>query len=893
MARKGSASHDGALSGYRPKDRSMRPHYGTTAANGAHQQLLRWLLFSEWRAHPLRTAIAVLAIALGVALGYAIELINGAAFNEFSAAAKSLSGQADLQLRGRGPTFDESIYPWLAERTGVALASPVLEVDASLPEGLERAALKTIGQDVFRASRISPDTIAVPAADGSFDTLMDDAIFLSPAAMQWLNRKAGDTLALRSGTGIVTLRVAGTLLHARAGQRLAVMDIGAAQWRFNRVGQLSRIDIKLEPGVDRAAFRLALQDALRHMPRGSDLLVSEPEEQEARTANLSRAYRVNLSVLALVALFTGAFLVFSTQALAVLRRRQQFALLRVLGLSRRSLLLLVLIESGMVGVIGSAVGLAGGYAIAGLTLKLFGGDLGGGYFPGVQPSVQFSIVPALLFFIAGVGIALAGGASPAWDAARSRPAEALKSGSEEGALARLSTPWPALLCLALGGIASQLPPVAGLPVFGYVGVALLLVGGIALMPRFTALAFSAPGWGRKAGAGSISRNGAVRMLTLARLANAPNQAAIALGGVLSSFSLMVAMAIMVSSFRVSVDDWLGRVLSADLYVRSATAGDTATLDANAQSRIAAVPGVARVEFLRARGLTLNPSRPAVTLIARPISLDDPGRTIPLAGEQLPAAQLAQSALAGVAPIWVSEAMIDLYGYRVSQRVTLPVGAAPRTFLVAGIWRDYARQSGSIQMRREDYVAATGDREVNDAALWLSPTSNLDSVSAALRALPFGASLQLVGPGSIRATSLKIFDRSFAITYLLEGVAIVIGLFGIAATFSSQTLSRAREFGMLRHIGLSRRQVLIMLGLEGGLLTLAGIAVGFLLGWCISLILVFVVNPQSFHWTMQMHIPWSLLAQVALLLLVSSATTALLAGRRAVSGDVVRSVREDW
>jgi putative ABC transport system permease protein len=880
----------------RPVDQSMqslKPDQGASKANSTQGQLLRWLLFSEWRAHPLRTAIAVLAIALGVALGYAIELINGAAFNEFSAAARSLSGQADLQLRGHGPTFDESIYPWLAERPGVALASPVLEVDASLPQGLERGALKTIGIDVFRAGEISPDTIGVPAADHGFDTLMDDAIVLSPAAMQWLNRKAGDTLALRSGTGIATLRVAGTLLHARAGQRLAVMDIGAAQWRFNRVGQLSRIDIKLEAGVDRAAFRRALQDALQRLPGRGDLLVGEPEEQEARTANLSRAYRVNLSVLALVALFTGAFLVFSTQALAVLRRRQQFALLRVLGLSRRSLLVQVLVESGMVGVVGALLGLAGGYAIAGITLKLFGGDLGGGYFPGVQPSVQFSLVPALLFFVAGVGIALAGGASPAWDAARSRPAEALKSGSEEVALTRLSAPWPALVCLALGAMVSQLPPVGGLPVFGYAAVALLLVGGIALMPRFTALVFSAPGRRRQSGKSVSARHGAVQMLTLARLANAPNQAAIALGGVLSSFSLMVAMAIMVASFRVSVDDWLGRVLSADLYVRSSTFGDTATLDADAQSRIAAIPGVARVEFLRARGLTLDPNRPAVTLIARPISLDDPGRTLPLAGEQLATAQLVQSALAGVAPIWVSEAMVDVYGYRVGQRVTLPVGATPRTFLVAGIWRDYARQSGSIQMRREDYVASTGDREVNDAALWLLPAANLDRVSAALRALPFGAGLQLAGPGSIRAASLKIFDRSFAITYLLEGVAIVIGLFGIAATFSSQTLSRAREFGMLRHIGLSRRQILMMLGLEGGLLTLAGIAVGFLLGWCISLILVFVVNPQSFHWTMQMHIPWSMLGQVALLLLASSATTALLAGRRAVSGDVVRSVREDW
>jgi putative ABC transport system permease protein len=125
------------------------------------------------------------------------------------------------------------------------------------------------------------------------------------------------------------------------------------------------------------------------------------------------------------------------------------------------------------------------------------------------------------------------------------------------------------------------------------------------------------------------------------------------------------------------------------------------------------------------------------------------------------------------------------------------------------------------------------------------------------------------------------------------VAIVIGLFGVAATFSAQTLARAKEFGMLRHIGVTRRQILTMLAAEGGLLTGLGIAVGFLLGASISLILVFIVNPQSFHWTMQLHVPWQGLAGVAMVLLISAALTALIAGKYAVSGAPVRAVREDW
>jgi putative ABC transport system permease protein len=154
-------------------------------------------------------------------------------------------------------------------------------------------------------------------------------------------------------------------------------------------------------------------------------------------------------------------------------------------------------------------------------------------------------------------------------------------------------------------------------------------------------------------------------------------------------------------------------------------------------------------------------------------------------------------------------------------------------------------------------------------------------------------LRYAEPGEIRALSLKIFDRSFAVTYLLEAIAIAIGLTGVAATFSAQTLARAREFGMLRHVGVTRGQILRILALEGGALSALGVACGFALGLLISLILVYVVNPQSFHWTMQLHLPWDLLAAVAALLTSASVLTALVAGRFALSGGPIRAVREDW
>ncbi|MES2262261.1 MAG: FtsX-like permease family protein [Pseudomonadota bacterium] len=849
------------------------------------RRLSRWLLVGEWRAHPLRALTAIAAIAVGVSLGFAIHLINAAAFNEFSSAIQSLSGQADVQVSGSEAFFDEQIYPLLAGRAGVAVASPVLQFEASLPG--QRAPLKIIGLDAFRAGFISPDLIGAPSEDQVFDTLADDALFLSPAAQSWLKLQAGATLALQSGTQAVKLRVAGSLQRARLGQRLGVMDIGAAQWRFNKLGKLSRVDLKLRDGVNRDAFKQALARELqRDFPGRFHVNSPNDEEQNSRNNNMSRAYRVNLSVLALVALFTGAFLVFSTQALSVLRRRSQFALLRVLGMERGRLLRQVLLEGWTLGIAGSVLGIAAGYGMAAAALRLFGGDLGAGYFAGVQPQVQFTPVAALVYFALGVGVAVLGCAAPAFEAARAIPAVALKSGSEEAAMSRLARAWPGLACLALAALLSQAPPLFELPLFGYLSIALLLVGAIALMPRLSAIVFRALHVRWSAKAALKPGASAVTALTLARLANASNQAGIALGGVLSSFSLMVAMAIMVSSFRVSLDDWLLQILPADLYASSATGGGTAGLNPAEQAQIQSLPGVARVDFLRMRGLLLSPERPAVLLMARAVDVAHPDKAMVFAGPAL-------TPPAGTLPVWVSEATADLYGAHAGGTLSLPLAGKPHAFFVAGIYRDYGRSSGAVQLRLSDYRALTGDLEVNNVAIWLDKDADMADVRRRLKALPFGAALELSALSELRAMSMTIFDRSFAVTYLLEAIAIVIGLFGVAATFSAQTLARAREFGMLRHVGVTRRQILAILAFEGGALTGLGIATGFVLGWIISLILVFIVNPQSFHWTMQMHLPWPLLGSVAGALLIASALTALLSGRQALSGAPIRAVREDW
>jgi putative ABC transport system permease protein len=243
-------------------------------------------------------------------------------------------------------------------------------------------------------------------------------------------------------------------------------------------------------------------------------------------------------------------------------------------------------------------------------------------------------------------------------------------------------------------------------------------------------------------------------------------------------------------------------------------------------------------------------------------------------------------------VWISEAVADIYGARAGGELTLPLGGADHVFFVAGIWRDYARTAGAVVLDRNLYEKLTGDARVNDAALWLAPGATADAVAESLRSR-VSRGIEIAEPRVIRQISLGAFDRTFAITYALEAVAVLIGLFGISVSFSAQAVARRAEFGMLRHVGMTPRGIGEMLATEGALLGAFGVAVGLILGFAISLILIYVVNRQSFHWSMDLHVPWALLATLAVVLVVAAALTAVLSGRQALGDNVLRAVREDW
>jgi putative ABC transport system permease protein len=838
------------------------------------QVLFWWLLKGASIKAWTRWLVALVMVAIGVMLAVAIHTVNHSALASFGQALDTVNGQASAQLVAPlGEIDDRQIEDWDRRRAalGIHTVSPVLVVRTDQ--------LTVLGLDIFKAAVVSPSLL--PFAEGGAGDLFDaKALFLSRAALDVLNVKVGDNIRLRHGLDSVSLRVAGEVPGA-ASQVIGVMDIGSAQWAFNRLGVVSRLDLRLEDGQSTQGLSAALK------AQSEPLQLVATQDRDRRMSLLSRAYRVNLTVLAMVALLTGGFLVSTAVHLSIVRQRSELALLGVLGASESWLRRFVWAQGGLIGALGGALGVGMGLLLAAALMRIVGGDLGGNYFSAAPAAMVIDWVALFVFAMAAVLMGLASAWLPLSQINWRRPMALLRAGQAETLVLSMPTLKWSLLSAALAVALLMLPTLGGLPWAAYGAIAALLCAGLLAVPWILSKL-----WGGLSRVVAPLRVPAVVRLAVWRLAQAPSAATPLIAGTVAAFSLTVAMMVMVSSFRTSVSDWLGLVLPADLYTSSQSMVDQPGFDPAVQSLVAQVPQVQKVETSRQRNLRIANDRPEVVLIAKPVNLQDPMQSVALVGlSKLPPADGPKHMV-----VFGSEAMADLYGWRVGEVASLPLNTqGPSEVWVGGLYRDYGRQHGSVVMSTADYEAITGDRSRSSVSVWLEKGADTAQVMTDIqRQVPELTQLKWISANDVRQLSLKIFDRSFAMTYVLEAAALFVALFSVAAGVTGQLLLRRREFGLLAHLGLSHKDSLRLVSVEVGLLLAVAVVWASVLGGLMSQILIHKVNPESFHWTMNTH--WDVgqwLAISALLLMLGVLAARWAAGQGLDSKRLAESLRADW
>ena len=844
--------------------------------------LFYWLLSSAFKAQPGRWFIAGLAVALGITLAVAIHTVNRSALSEFSRALDLVNGQASAQIVMPTGEFSDQLYDQIvAQQTelGIRAVSPVLERNT--------AQIRVLGIDIFQAARVSPSLVPLVSEDQDQGLFADDAIFLSAAALQKLQLSVGDFLALDYEGKTVRFKIAGTVPGA-IGQVIAVMDLGLLQWRLGGVGRISRLDVQLLNDKGIAEVAKAVQNL------NLDLRLISAQERDRRASNLSRAYRVNLNVLALVALFAGAFLVFTTISFSVLRQQSQLALLSILGVSPRWIFSLVLAQAALIAALGGLLGIGLGLTLAYVLLNILGGDLGGGYFSGAVPPIEIDSVALLGFWILAIAVGLLAAYFPAKAATSKRPTELLRSGSTERVLRPVMHHRVALIFSVASVVLAFIPAINDLPLAAYASIACLLFAGLALIPWlvqhcFSALANSLLRWQKQPSS---------LIFAIWRLAQAPASAAGLIAGVVAALALTVAMVVMVASFRDSMTQWLDQVLPADLYAnfKQVNQDNEFLKNPNLLKRIGQVPGIERYELSVQRKILFQSDRPEVTLIARPIQQARAAEVLPLIGSVYPQNSTPTQPILPVA--YVSEAMVDLYDWRPGEVRTLPALNGQQNsqkVWIGGIFRDYGRQHGALIIDLAAYQNMSGDQQYSGIAIWLVNQADPATVLNAIRAaIPQFHDQDFTNRSSLRALSLTIFDRSFALTYALEIAALLVALFAVATGFAGQALLRQKEYALVHYLGQTSAQRTSWISAESGLLLGLAVIWGTILGLLMSQILIHRVNPQSFHWTMDTSVPYLALITLMLVLVGSGIVAALWASKHNLNRvNLITALREEW
>jgi putative ABC transport system permease protein len=827
-------------------------------------KLLRTLILRPLLRDPLRTALTILAVALGVGVVVAIDLAGDAATGSFQSSLETLAGKTDLEISANG-RIDEQWIGHLAALPINARFAPVLEAQAGVA---------AVGSVPFYGI----DFVAAAGQGGKGGDSRDvDGIVVSKPLAVRLKLSAGDTLTIQLDGRAQSFKVAQI---TDAPSDFLALDIAPAQQALSRYGKLDRIDVTVSPGEDFAHAEEAIRQVLP-----AAYLIQKPGARGDENQRMLRAFRWNLRVLSYISLVVGAFLIYNTISISVVRRRAEIGVLCALGAGRRSIFALFLAEALLLGVAGAALGVVLGRVLAGATVQLISGTINAIFTTSRPAPVELTWGEAALGIFLGALAAFASAFGPAREAMDVHPTEAMSRGAREHH-ARLRWPrglvWSGILAV-LAVAAAQASPVAGFPAGGYVA-AFLTIGAVALATPAFVLAMN-----------YVTRNLFHRrveaMLAGRSLMGSLARTSVVVAALATAIAMMASVGIMVGSFRETVAVWLDTQLRADLYVRPADrpgVGSFPPLPQAVLDVLGAVPGVAAVDVFHGMELHYRGERATLggsnTDIVRRY-----GRLRFLRGEDRDA---ILRSLPGRDRAVVSEPFANKFGLRAGDRIVLPMGVANVALTIAGIYYDYSSSQGLMILDNSTLLKYLPALPATNAAVYLAPGLDAAAVSRQIQLRTAGLGVAIAPNAELRSVSMQVFDRTFAITWGLEAVAIVVAMLGAANALLAVVLDRRRELGMLRYLGASVAQIRGMILAEAGLLGLLASVAGILLGFALSLVLIFVVNKQSFGWTIQFHPPGALLGGAVLLIWCVTVLAGLYPARVAARLNPIEVIHEE-
>ncbi|WP_031497228.1 FtsX-like permease family protein [Bryobacter aggregatus] len=825
-------------------------------------RLVQRLILRPLWAERGRSSVTLISIALGVAVIFAMDLASEAAAGSFRSSMDVVSGPDDIEILATGGLPVELLGD-LSQLPLPLQFAPRIE-DFAIVNG--KRSVPLLGVDVF-ANALQMD------GDPPVSDLKSHGIFVSPSL-----GKRGDRIQLQINDKPLEYTVAAVIDAKQLSGDLIVMDIEDAEAVTSRIGRIDRILVSL-PAQEKENVDAWVERLRPYLPPGATIRPIGARTEENR--KMLSAFRWNLRVLSYIALMVGAFLIYNTISVSVVRRRAEIGIVRAVGGTQRLMIVAFLIEAVFFGVVGGVIGLVLGRFLAEGAVRLVGLTVQALYVSSTASAIRFDFASAAVALGSGLAVSLLAALAPAIEAGQVPPTDAMARGRIDTQLQEASTQhlFLALVLAFAALLLSQLPPVAGKPFGGYLATLALVASASLCAPSLIEYA------GR-----CLARFGGVESLLAGRsLAGALRRSSVLVAALASAIAMMTSVGIMVGSFRETMLTWIDRQVQADFYLRPA--GQSAmdrhpTISEDIAREIEALPGVLAVDRFRAYAIRYNGL--PVTLAAGDAQAQMRyGRTALQSGD-------TQDALLGMQAgeaVIVSEPFSEKHHVKVGDRLSLPIGTARPSFRVAGIYRDYSSENGYIILDQSVLRKYLPNEEASNLAVYVAPDADRKQLRAAIEAAYAPRRIVVFENSALRREAVRIFDQTFAVTYALEAVAIFIAVMGVAGAMLALIIDRRREIGLLRFLGADKTQVRKMILFEAGYIGLFSQILGVVSGGLLSLVLIFVINKQSFGWTIEFHLPVASLLSALAFVFVGTIVAGLYPARVATRLNPIEVMHE--
>jgi putative ABC transport system permease protein len=813
-------------------------------------------LGAHFRAGKSLYLLTVVGVALGVASVLSIQIINRNALAAFRGSVTAVSGEADLSVMGRTPSFSESVYPKVLATPGVRAAWPMYRVEVILDEGKESASLtdrlfmEIIGLDFF-----APMDIPWRGTSMDLSSPMETSGWaaVTPLMADRMGWEKGGKFKVASGSRQVDLTVGAMVdfqaLSPLASPKLIVMDIGQAQDLFGQLGRIHQVDVKLAEGADVYTVQAALEYRL-----GETVRVVTPAQREQQAEGLMSAFRLNLTALSMISLFVGLFLVYSSTQASLVRRREEFGLLRSIGSTRKQVFWLIIGEVGILGACGVAIGIPLGYWAAQSNVEMVSATLTNLYLLSEISTLELPFWLYGLSAAIGIGGAVSGAVIPALDISR-RDTRALLASftlhEKISSLAPLSFV-AGILILILSSLWYLLGGQAWLHA-GFVLAVALLVGLPLLAPLMV-----------REICGLIRARSFGFMYSLKGLGVRLQTTAFAVASLAIAVSMLIGITLMIGSFKKTLEVWIGTSIQADIYItptswRGKDGGGT--LDPDIVETMTDHPSVAAVD--RLRGFRAYTGDRRITLAGVEMGLLGGESRFPLISGDT---ESAYRQVIEEGAVLVGETLARKVNLWAGDLISIFTAKGEVPFSIAGVYYDYSTDGGAVIMDLSTMSRVFDDGPVNSVALYLKEGYDPEVVVDQLKTSLPGSSLQIRSNRRLRTEVFKIFDQTFAITQLLKGMSLLIAVCGITLMLLVLAREQVSELALYRAIGARRSQIFSVYVGKGLGMGLFGLLLGSVGGFLLAGLLIFVINRAYFGWTIQPHFDgWPILQQAATIL----------------------------